>query len=75
MNEDIKNYLTVSEAVEQGYASSSSAISSQIRRGVLPAKIVGKTYLIHKDDLEDMLKRRDLWQKNLGKRTENYAKE
>ena len=60
-NQDIDNYFTLAEACEAGYSTTQNALASQIRRGVLKAKRVGRNYIVHKDELERMVERRTYW--------------
>jgi hypothetical protein len=60
-----KDYYTPNQATEAGYAPSAASVTAQIRLGKLKAiEIVPNRYLIHKDDLEDLKKRREYWKKH-----------
>jgi len=61
-----RNVLTLKEAEHQCYGSV-NAIKKQILRGVVPADKVGTTWLVHRRDLEKMVKRREEWESKMKK--------
>ena len=54
------NVLTLKEAEAQKYGTVNS-IKKQILRGAIPADKIGNNWLVHRKELELMVKRRQRW--------------